>query len=187
MDGRKQTLDAEYAAGSWEYLRGSEELSRFSVVVGYCHYFKPSGTVLEVGCGEGILQERLDHSKYSRYAGIDISSEAIRRASEKGDHKTCFVAADAATFIPSANFDVIIFNECLEYFQDPLALVHRYDPFLNAGGIYIVSIFEGVDTAQSKRIWRALGRTYQIRSQTRVSNQSGYSWIIKVLTPRSGV
>lgn len=184
LEGRKETLDAEYAAGGWEYLRGSEELSRFSVVVGYCHHFKPGGSVLEVGCGEGILQERLDSSKYSKYLGVDLSSEAIKRASERQDEKISFVAADATIFVPAGKFDVIIFNECLEYFQDPLAVVRRYDAFLNKSGVHIASIFEGVETMQSRRIWRALERAYIVKSQTRVSNERGYSWLIKVLSPR---
>lgn len=186
MDGRKEVLDGEYAAGGWDYLRGSEELSRFSVVVGYCHHFKPNAALLEVGCGEGILQERLDCSKYSRYVGIDISSEAISRAQGRQNQQVAFIAVDAAAFVPSEKFDLVIFNECLEYFRDPLGLVRRYDGFLNTDGLYVVSIFEGVETVQSRRIWKRLASAYRILSETRVTNGRGYSWMIKVLALRDG-
>ena len=123
MDGRKEIIEAEYASGILDYLKGVDELSRFSVVVGYCHYFKNKRAILEIGCSEGILQERLDYSKYFRYVGVDISTETIRGASQKQDDKTTFIAEDASMYCPNELFYVIIFNECLEYFADPLGLV----------------------------------------------------------------
>ena len=56
LDGRRKVLEAEYSRGVWDYLSGVEELTRFSVVVGYCHYFHKNGSILEIGCGEGLLQ-----------------------------------------------------------------------------------------------------------------------------------
>ena len=183
MKGGREVLEAEYLSGAWDYLRNLNELPRFYVVAGYCHYFKKLGTILEVGCGEGILQERLDRSKFSRYVGVDISEEAIRRASRKQDEKTLFLREDASSFKPSENFDVIIFNECLEYFDDPLELVRRYERFLREDGIYIVSMFAGLDTARTKRIWKMLESVYSSEAETRVSTKSNYSWIIKVFVP----
>jgi 2-polyprenyl-3-methyl-5-hydroxy-6-metoxy-1,4-benzoquinol methylase len=183
MNGSKEVLEAEYSSGTWDYLRELEELSRFSVVAGYCHYFKDKGSILEIGCGEGILQERLDRSRYSRYLGVDISSEAIGRASHRQDEKTSFVAEDANIFSPDEAFDLIVFNECLEYFDDPLGLVRRYDRFLKDDGVHIVSMFVGIDTARTRRIWKMLESEYRVESETSVSNKARYTWIIKVLKP----
>jgi SAM-dependent methyltransferase len=185
MNGRKEILETEYSNGMWDYLRGSNELARFSVVVGYCHHFKAQGTILELGCGEGILKERLCPLKYSRYVGVDISSEAIRRASNKQDEKSSFVSEDARVYNPNQLFDVIVFNECLEYFKDPLSLVRRYERFLEKNGAFIVSIFVGTDTVRSKRIWKMLDSVYSTEAETRVSTKPGYSWIIKVFMPGS--
>jgi 2-polyprenyl-3-methyl-5-hydroxy-6-metoxy-1,4-benzoquinol methylase len=183
MDGGRELLDSEYSSGAWDYLRDVEELSRFSVVAGYCHHLKEQGSILEIGCGEGVLQERLDNRKYSRYVGVDISAEAISRAAHKQDEKSLFVAEDAETYIPDERFDVIIFNECLEYFADPLRLVTRYDGFLKEDGVYIISMFVGLDTARTRRIWKMLETVYKAETETRVSNKMGYTWIIKVLVP----
>lgn len=183
MDGGKELLDSEYSSGVWDYLRDVEELSRFSVVAGYCHHLKERGSILEIGCGEGVLQERLDNRKYSRYVGVDISAEAISRAAHKQDEKTFFVAEDAEAYTPDERFDVIIFNECLEYFTDPPRLVTRYDGFLKEDGIYIISMFVGLDTARTRRIWKMLETVYKAETETRVSNKKGYTWIIKVLVP----
>lgn len=179
-------MEAEYSSGAWDYLRGLDELARFSVVVGYCHHFKKIGTLLEIGCGEGILQEKLCPSKYSRYVGVDISPEAIRRASQKQDEKTFFVSEDASIYSPDERFDIIVFNECLEYFDDPLSIVRRYEPFLEKDGIYIVSMFVGIDTVRTKRIWKMLESAYTSEVETQVSNKSELSWIIKVFIPSKG-
>jgi 2-polyprenyl-3-methyl-5-hydroxy-6-metoxy-1,4-benzoquinol methylase len=183
LPGTRLTLDAEYARGDWDYLGDSSELPRFSVVVGYCHHFKPGGSILEIGCGEGLLADRLDRSKYSRYLGVDLSEEAIARTAGRQDRKTSFIAEDAVVMRPRARFDVIVFNECLEYFADPLALVRRYEEYLDADGVFIVSIFNGIDRATSRLIWRRLQSIYASVAETRVRNERRYEWTIKVLRP----
>ena len=183
MSGGHQLLDTEYSSGVWDYLRGLDELSRFSVVAGYCHFLKDQGSILEIGCGEGLLHQRLDKRKYARYLGVDISTEAIRRAAGQADEKAEFVAEDALVFSPRQSFDAIIFNECLEYFTDPLNLVRQYEPFLNGNGVFIISMFVGLDTARTKQIWRRLQTVYRVLDETQVCNVKRYRWIIKVLAP----
>ncbi|MEA2562768.1 MAG: hypothetical protein QOH06_4272 [Acidobacteriota bacterium] len=181
MRGGREKMDSDYARGKWDYLRGIEELGRFSVLVGYCHFLKPGGRILEIGCGEGILQERLDPARYSRFVGVDVSAEAIQRA--KSDDKTSFVCADATTWEPGEMFDLIVFNECLEYFDDPLAAVRHYEPSLAPGGAFLVSMFAGIETARTLRIWKWLESVYAVEDTTRVTNKAGYTWVLKVLRP----
>jgi 2-polyprenyl-3-methyl-5-hydroxy-6-metoxy-1,4-benzoquinol methylase len=183
MPGGSEVLDREYSGGEWDYLRELDELSRFSVIAGYCHCLKPHGSILEIGCGEGILQERLDAAKHSRFIGVDISAAAISRAAHKQNERTTFVAADASSYCPDEAFDVIIFNECLEYFTDPVGLVRRYERFLKPGGTFIVSMFVGLDTTRTARIWRMLMPVYRVAAGTSVTNHRGYTWVIKVLSP----
>lgn len=183
MAGGRAALDAEYDAGDWDYLRALSELSRFSVIAGFCQQLKPGGALLEIGCGEGLLADRLDRTKYSRFLGVDISTVAIARAAARQDAKTSFVAADAATFTPPGRFDVIMFNECLEYFDDPLTLVRRYEASLEPGGVFIASIFDGIETARSVKIWRMLATRYDVLAATGLKNEQGFAWTIKVLRP----
>lgn len=65
------TWNAEYEAGRWTYLGQLPELARFSVLIGY--HFKPGGSILDIGCGEGVLYERMQAHGYSRYVGVDLS------------------------------------------------------------------------------------------------------------------
>jgi 2-polyprenyl-3-methyl-5-hydroxy-6-metoxy-1,4-benzoquinol methylase len=132
---------------------------------------------LDVGCGEGILQELLS-SQYSRYVGIDIAAEAIRRATLKQDEKTIFVTADASKYTPDEQFDIIIFNECLYYFEDPLSIMRRYERFLKEDGIFIVSMYI---LEKNLGIWRMLEAEYAVMDEVQVSHKSGISWIIKVI------
>jgi SAM-dependent methyltransferase len=183
MKGGKELLENEYSAGTWDYLRGINELPRLFVVAGYCHHFNEVGSILEIGCGEGVLQEQLNPYQYSRYVGVDISTEVIKRTSHKQNEKNSFVVADANNFEPSECFDVIVFNECLEYFEEPLKLVKRYEPFLKKNGVFIVSMYVGVDSIRTKRIWKMIETEYIPEETTKVSTRQNYSWIIKVFIP----
>lgn len=174
----REEWEAEYSNGQWDILRQIDELAHYSVIVGYCHYFKNSGAILDIGCGEGILQERLNPCKHSRYVGVDISAEVIRRASHKQDERTFFVRADASKYSPNEQFDIIVFNECLYYFENPLSIMERYERFLKKGGVFIISMYV---TARTKRIWKMLDTVYSAAHEVRVSNKSGHSWTIKVL------
>jgi SAM-dependent methyltransferase len=176
LPGGRARLDAEWASGKWDFLRGLDHLPRLGVVASYCDALAPGGSVLEIGCGEGLLRERL--LLCARYVGVDISAEAIKRASERADETTRFVQADASRFIPGEPFDVIAFNECLEWFSDPLGLLEHFEQFLTEGGAYLVSMY--VD-AQSRQVWRKLARRYKTCQQTEIRNADGDRWSIRVL------
>jgi len=184
MPGGRDVLDAQYTRGSWDYLWGAAELPRFSVVVGRCHELNPAARILEIGCGEGILRARMDRSRIARFVGVDLSREAIRRATEAGsDDSTAFVCADATTYVPDEQFDIVVFNECLEYFDDPIGVARRYEASLAEGGAFVVSMFAGRHTARTRRIWKGLDAAYRPADSTRVTNHAGDSWVIKTYHP----
>jgi 2-polyprenyl-3-methyl-5-hydroxy-6-metoxy-1,4-benzoquinol methylase len=182
----QEDLDSEHAVGYWDYLGEIQELGRFSVVAGYCRHVRPRASILEIGCGVGLLPERLGDAGYTTYVGIDVSAEAIRRASAGSNTATTFIRHDAATYEPTSHFDLIVFNEVLEYFADPLQVVKRYENALAADGVFIVSMFVGVDTARDRHIWKQLASVYTLVDETRVVNRNDLAWTIKVLRPRHG-
>ena len=109
-----------------------------------------------MGAGKASYKSELDASKVSRYVGVDISTEVIARALSKSNERISFVAEDATRFTPQNDFELIVFNECLEYFEDPLSLVRRYENFLTDNGLFIISMFRGIDTARTSRIWKRI-------------------------------
>jgi 2-polyprenyl-3-methyl-5-hydroxy-6-metoxy-1,4-benzoquinol methylase len=174
----QEHYDALYSSGHLNYYKSISEMARYSVIVGYCHYFKPSGALLDLGCGAGILQERLNWNNYSRYVGVDRSKEAIGQALTREDEKTLFVVADATVYLPNRTFDVIIFNECLYHFDDPISIVRRYENFLNSDGLLIISI---CDHERTKPLWKMIEAAYHTFDEVRIVHKPKLSWTVKVI------
>jgi 2-polyprenyl-3-methyl-5-hydroxy-6-metoxy-1,4-benzoquinol methylase len=145
--------DREYASAAWKYLDSLEQVPRYSVIEGWRRQLKPKGSVLDLGCGEGVLFEHISSANGVDYTGVDFSQVAIDAAVAKIRNHAVerFVCADVVSFDPAAGFDVIVFNEILYYLADPIAVVRRYQEFLAADGIVIVSIFHA-----NLRTWKAI-------------------------------
>ena len=136
-----EAWDSQYRSGKWAFMQGISDAQRYGVIIAYLLQCKPGGSVLDIGCGEGILFQRLRPHGYSRYLGIDISREAVERVSTFQDASTTFVCADAEAYTPSESFDAIVFNETLYYFNDPLTTLVRYAGVLAEAGIIVVSTY----------------------------------------------
>ena len=185
MAGGRDVLDSEYLAGEWDYLAGDLELPRFGVVAAYCLRDSGGPRILEIGCGEGLLPQRIGTTRFSRYVGVDVSRAAIERATSKQLAGAEFVADDAFAFDPGAEFDVIVFNEVLEYAPRPVELVRRYERWLADDGWFVVSQYKATDDARTRKIWKALHRMYSPALRTEVTTASELSWIIELL-PKPG-
>ncbi len=103
---------------------------------------KPSlGTVLEVGCGTGILSHHLiPHAE--TYVLTDLSFSLLGKAQEKvrGDHVFPLIV-DGERPCFSASFDVIVSNLVLHWFQDPKGALTRLVACLKPGGkLYITTL-----------------------------------------------
>jgi hypothetical protein len=83
-DISQEQWEQEYREGCWSYLQNARELAHYSMIIGYYTHYRPGGSLLDVGCGEGVLQRRLRALGYARYLGIDSSEEAIARADRAG-------------------------------------------------------------------------------------------------------
>jgi 2-polyprenyl-3-methyl-5-hydroxy-6-metoxy-1,4-benzoquinol methylase len=172
----KETWEDQYRQGGWEFMRNLDELARYSVIAGYLHALKPGGSVLDVGAGEGLLVDHLRIFGYSHYLGIDLSEAAIEQASGRQDKRTVFQAADAEVFTPEGKWDIIVFNECVYYFKDPIGTVERYKRYLDDGGVMVVSMFR---SRRSDMISRRLVELGKVQEETTVANRKG-AWVVQV-------
>lgn len=179
----QEVLDQEYVSGRWDYLQGIDELARHGVVAAYCNHFAPRGSILEIGCGEGRLQRMLRPYDYSAYVGVDLSVEAIRKASKHSDDKTRFVVADGAEFATDDRFDLVVFNESLDYFDSPARTIRKHGARLTARGVLIVSAF--VKT-QNLKILARIEEGHDVEDETIVFNRQGTWWVVKVMRPQAG-
>jgi 2-polyprenyl-3-methyl-5-hydroxy-6-metoxy-1,4-benzoquinol methylase len=179
-----ETWEAQYATGRWDFLAELSELARFSILAGYICHLKPGGTVLDTGCGQGVLLRRLPQSCYSRYVGIDLSASAISVAQEQGIERSTFLAADCEKYSPTEQFDVIVFNEVLCCLGDPLRTVERYTRSLNPGGLLLVSLCTAA--RGSTAILGRLKRAYSTVDEVRVVHSGRkVSWVCTALRPEA--
>ncbi len=174
--------EREYARGKWDHLGATDQLPHYSVIAGYVRHYASDSTILDIGCGEGLLQEHLATVGYSHYLGIDFSETAMRQALPREDARTRFLQADAETYHPDRSFDAIICNESLYYFRRPLASLGAYDPHLSDQGVYIISMWDSIGT---RRLWRKLGKRYHTLDAVKLTGPSGVSHKVKVLRPAS--
>lgn len=173
----RQAWEEQYRRDGWEFLRRLDESPRYSLIAGYLRHLRPGGSILDVGCGEGLLCDWVRPHGYSRYTGIDLASEAVERAAARTDDRTSFLAADAQDYTPPESYDAIVFNECLYYFDDPLVVFERYRRSIAApGGVLIVSLFRSPRTAA---LLRCLERSFPLLEAARVENRRG-TWEVAV-------
>lgn len=171
----KAAWDDQYASGGWDFLSGVEELAHYSVIVGYAAWFKPKGSVLDVGCGAGVLHDRFLSVGYDTYVGVDISEVAVAGMRDRNLPDTAFFAEDAESFIPASTFDVVVFNESLTYFTDPTGQFERYLGFRTDGGVAIVSCH--VQSARAQAVLRELESQWEVLDACEVS-RGATSWRI---------
>jgi SAM-dependent methyltransferase len=174
---RRRRWNRQYAAGEWTWLARPGELARYGVLSMYALELKPGGKVLDVGCGEGLLRDRLHPRAFSEYVGIDFE-EPIRRAAPRIDDRTRFLVADMNFFIADAAFDTIVFNESLYLFRDVGGALLRYESFLAPGGILLVSMHGGPKTDE---IWRLLADRYRVLDTVSITNRDGSTWTCQAL------
>ncbi len=164
----KEDWDKQYLTGRWSYLNQLPDLSHYSIIEGYCQYVSAKGRILDVGCGEGVLQQRLSVLPYDRYTGIDVSSVAIDIANKNySNDRTEFFVADARTYESSMVYDLIIFNESLYCFNDAVSILNHYKNMLSSGGMFVISMHE---QEVSKHHWGDIEREFDVIDAVHVSN-----------------
>jgi 2-polyprenyl-3-methyl-5-hydroxy-6-metoxy-1,4-benzoquinol methylase len=141
---RKQRWNRQYKKGRWQSLRSEKEALRYQKIIEYINRFSPKNpSILDIGCGDGLLTERMNPEDYSYFLGLDFSKESIKIASKKKLPKAEFLAADAVKFQPKQSFDVIVFNEAFYYVHETEKqnVLDRMLSKLTDGGIIITSIY----------------------------------------------
>jgi 2-polyprenyl-3-methyl-5-hydroxy-6-metoxy-1,4-benzoquinol methylase len=165
---------SENEANGWARLRDPIEFGRYDVINDYLQEFAQGGAVLDVGCADGILQERI---AYGSYLGIDMFAPSIARAQYKADGRTRFLCADAATFVPKERFDAIVWNECLYYLAKPVDVITRYREYLRPNGVMIVSMLD--QTFATRSLFRQLHVLGEVRASVRLVAPNGVAWVVR--------
>jgi SAM-dependent methyltransferase len=141
---KKFFWDKEYSEEKWAFAYNT---------VGDCVYrhlekFAANGSILDVGCGSGNTATEMNEQVYQSYLGVDISEAALAKAAKRSQDvgrqdKNRFECADLLTYVPTGQFDVILFRESM--YHVPLGKVKstldRYSVYLKENGVFIVRLF----------------------------------------------
>lgn len=142
---RRRRWNKQYRSGRWTSLKNDIEAKRYQAIIGCMKDFAPTNpSILDIGCGDGVLTERLiGMYDFSYFLGVDFSSESIKQATAKGLSNSEFVHDDVIKFTPDRNFDVIVFNESFYYIPETekARVLDVLVSSLTPKGVLISSIF----------------------------------------------
>jgi 2-polyprenyl-3-methyl-5-hydroxy-6-metoxy-1,4-benzoquinol methylase len=177
---KRSDWEAGYAGGYWDHLESEDEAERYKVITGLVKSGKTSPSVFDVGCGKGLLYQYLKQNLPAfSYLGIDISENAVTEAKNKFP-ETIFRQMDFDKEQLNQKFDVIIFNETLEYFIRPLdKLKQCAHKNLLPNGRFIISMYKGHDG-----IWNTITPHFKILEEVDIQNKKGQSWKLKMMQPK---
>ena len=96
-------------------------------------------TVLDVGCGTGMMPYSIAKKGARHVLGIDYSKEAIGVARHLFNEKNLSFECTDISRLKGKKFDVITTLGTLEHVDDPLAVLRKLKSMLNPGGSLIVT------------------------------------------------
>ena len=171
----------QYAKGQWEGLKDPIEFERQEVCKLFFEKYKSGGSVVEIGCGEGMFVEFiLQQQGYSDYCGVDVSDLAIQNAQKLADNKTKFIIADMDNLDLGKRYDVILYNESINYSKNiERVLKNNIQNLLNPNGIFIISVH---NYKHSDEHWSDIHKVLKTIDKKTVKNARS-EWNIEVLTP----
>jgi glycosyltransferase involved in cell wall biosynthesis/2-polyprenyl-3-methyl-5-hydroxy-6-metoxy-1,4-benzoquinol methylase len=117
-------------------------------------------TVLDVGCGTGIMVTLPLGSIGYRVTGIDIHRESIEAGQRVNPYpNVTFRHSDAAVLLAAGEcYDVVVASEILEHLTDPLAFLRTLRALLRPGGTLILTTPNGYGWFELEQfLWDDLG------------------------------
>jgi SAM-dependent methyltransferase len=138
----KKTLwDKEYSTDKWDFAYDTQG----DCVYAHLEKYAAGGDILDLGCGTGNTANELPISAYRRYVGVDVSEICLGKARKRSQlngrgAKNQFVLGDLLSYVPSQQFNVILFRESM--YHVPIgkikAMLDRYSQYLDADGVFVV-------------------------------------------------
>ncbi len=145
--------------------------------------FKEDETVLDVGCGDGVITQRIGELKIPKgtIIGLDHSKSMIDCANSQNKQKNVsFVKVKAESFYFDDQFDTILSFSALHWISDQEAVWKNIRSHLKIGGRVIVSLNP---LPRSKHLTKAIDEA------TRMSEYANYfvGFVEKAMMPEMNI
>lgn len=128
--------DDHYFTERNNYIERWEEFSlHFRKIIYKVKKFKSGGTLLDIGCGVGILLDVAQRNGFE-VKGIELSRWASEFARDKGFDVITGNLLD--TVYTERSFDVIVLNHVLEHLPNPRAILQEAKRILKDDGLLII-------------------------------------------------
>ena len=133
-------------ADSWDESGCSGE-SRVQGAVLSLVDLKPGDTVLDLGCGTGVMIPFYLAAQAGKIVAVDVSEKMVERAREKfGNEPSVELrASDALSLDEGERFDAAVIYNAYPHFPDKLALVEKVYRMLKPSGRFVVAHGSGKD------------------------------------------
>jgi 2-polyprenyl-3-methyl-5-hydroxy-6-metoxy-1,4-benzoquinol methylase len=181
---KERCFSADRWNDSWSHgynLNTLNEDARYGAVIGWMRRHERDGPLLDVGCGDGLLEERYRKVSGVPIVAFDYSATAIGHARARHLPDVEFLCADSRTFRPKGRFSVVVLNESLYYVDDYLGMMENLSQTLTADGVFIVSMH---DTRITRRIWKSVQRSYALLHGVVLKDETtGALWRVRLLRP----
>jgi 2-polyprenyl-3-methyl-5-hydroxy-6-metoxy-1,4-benzoquinol methylase len=107
-------------------------------LLGHLRYLRarPSGRLLDVGCGDGAYLNLMRSLGWSTTVGVDPDPKAVQRAHARRLDVRLGTLDDVD--LPAESFDAITLNHSVEHVHDPVSLLRECRRLLAPGGELIV-------------------------------------------------
>lgn len=99
--------------------------------------FKPSGTLLDVGCATGLFMQKAQQFGFNVY-GFDVSAYATRIAQKRHPGRVKLTTVSEARY-QLKYFDVITLFDVIEHLQDPRQDLKNLKKFLKPDGMLVIN------------------------------------------------
>jgi SAM-dependent methyltransferase len=146
MKIKKAVWNKEFSGDKWNFIDDTAT----DCVYQHLERHARGGDILDLGCGPGNTANEVAENAYRTYTGVDISESAlakgVKRTNESGRAgKNSFVCSDFLNYMPTREFDVILFRESMYHipYGQVLGLLDKYSKHLKSSGVFIVRLYLG--------------------------------------------
>jgi 2-polyprenyl-3-methyl-5-hydroxy-6-metoxy-1,4-benzoquinol methylase len=185
----REKWEQQFKQGGWDFLKSERQIPRYRVLCSYMKHLGRPISLLDVGCGEGLILRYCDREWLVNYTGVDISQAGLDRIKTllPTDRLICSALEEFST---EQRFDVILFNEVLYYTADPESHLKKFRNYLNSGGFILISTFKksgwfSRNNRSIRSVWRLVRKCKWKKIDEVVINNvpDRTSWRIALIQP----